>query len=858
MLREAEEHQRLQAIFNHALDAIFLADDEARLIDVNPAACRITGYSRDALLQRSLWDITPPAYIESGEKSWQKLLAFGRQTDEGKLLCSDGSIVRIEYHAAANIIPGLHLFILRDISDRKLAQQTQQYLNRQLQRRSQELVALYEIGQKFITTLDLEQIYQTMYDEIGQRLLNSPHLVVALVDEDREAIICDFAIIDGERIDATQFPPIPLTGINGEVIRSGQPRIVDVRQALSKIDEDNKAHIGDERQTLSGLYVPLITGNKVIGTINVQHYEADAYSETDLALLSILASQAAAAIENAHLFQQTQEEIRERQQRERELAAIAGMSAALRSDLTRTQMLPVILDRLLDLLGAEGAGLAAYDAVADSIVIDLAHGVHKDLFMGLSFNLEGTLFGHVVAYNEPYITADSGRSRLFQQSKLPAGLPAFACVPLSVQEKIVGALYAGRQAPFLPKEIGLLTAVADIAANAIHRATLYEQTQTQAEQIAQIIRSVPDGVLLLDEQRRVLLANPAAQTLLASLTKAQVGDTLTQLGQIPLDELLVAAPTEQWHDVRNEKRTFEIIARPLAAGPTAAGWVLVMRDVTESRLVQQQLQQQERLAAVGQLAAGIAHDFNNLMSIVLLYTQLIASSSDLSSRDRERLATIGQQAEHAARMIQQILDFSRRSVMERQPLDLRAIIEQQVELLQHTLPEYIDIVYERRPGQYLVQADPTRMQQIIVNLALNARDAMPDGGRLTFSLERLEVDQSGQRLPPAIANGQWIRLIVRDTGDGIAPENLDHVFEPFFTTKAPGKGTGLGLAQVHGIVAQHGGHIVVDSQLGTGTAVIVYLPALLLPTPLLQAPLPADLPQGNRELVLVGRQRSLQ
>jgi two-component system, cell cycle sensor histidine kinase and response regulator CckA len=847
-----QESQRLQAIFEHALDAIFLADDQARLIDANPAACRLTGYNYDELLSRSLWDLTSPAYITRGKIRWQQLLKEGSRTNEGVLQRRDGTLLRIEYHAVANIISGLHLFILRDISERKLAQETLQQLNAQLKRRNRELIALHEIGQKFITKLNLDDVYQTMYDEIGQRLLGSPHLVVTLADEAKDIVVCDFAIIDGERVDPTLFPPIPLSsGVNGEVIRSRQPRIVDLQKARDSIRDQDQAHIGDEKLPMSGLYVPLITGDKVVGTINVQHYEAEAYSETDMTLLSILASQAAAAIENARLYEQAQQEIQERQQRERELAAIAGMSAALRSDLTRTQMLPVILDRLLEMLGAEGAGVAVYDSANGDIVIELAHGADKEAFTGLRFESHENVFGHVITGNTVYVTADTQQSDLVDQSNLPGSLPTLACVPLSVQEKVVGALYAARQKPFQPAEMSLLTAVADIAANALHRATLYEQTQTHAEQIDQIIRSVPDGVLLLDEQQRILLANPAAQTLLDRLAQANVGDILTQLGATPLQKLLKPPPTGQWHDVAVNKYTFEIISRPLVAGPTPAGWVMVLRDVTEGRLVRQQLQQQERLAAVGQLAAGIAHDFNNLMSIILLYTQLVNKSPELTDRNRERLATIGQQAEHAARMIQQILDFSRRSVMERQPLDLHSIIEKQVDLLQHTLPEHIAIDYESEPGQYTVRADPTRIQQIIVNLALNARDAMPHGGRLTFSLKRLEVNGRDDWPHPNVAVGQWICLTVKDTGDGIAPENLDHVFEPFFTTKAPGEGTGLGLAQVHGIVAQHGGHIVVESQLGEGTAVVIYLPALVLPTQTWLDGEQAALPQGSGELVLV-------
>lgn len=546
------------------------------------------------------------------------------------------------------------------MTQHKQTEQVQQALNAHSERRKQELVALYEIGQKFISTLDLDLLYQTIFDEIGQRLLGAPHFIVALVDEASETTICDFAIIDGERADPTLFPPFPLNqGMTGEIVKSRQPRLLDLEQARARINPEHQTHIGDEKLPMSALYVPLITADKVVGTLSVQHYDVDAFSEIDLTLLAILANQAASAIQNAQL---------------------------------------------------------------------------------------------------------------------------------------------------------------------------YQQVQNQAVQITQIMDSVPDGVLLLDEQQQVLVANPEGQVSLRLLADAGVGDRLTHLGDYPLNELLAPPAVGQWHMITynrgKKERVFETIARSLVADAAGGGWVMVLREVTESRLVQQQLQKQERLAAVGQLAAGIAHDFNNMLSVILLYTQMVDRSPQLSDRDHERLATINQQAEHAARMIQQILDFSRRSVLERQSIDLWAVVHEQVGLLQHTLPEHIEILVEGKPGQYLVQADHTRIQQIIMNLAVNSRDAMPQGGQLLFRLEQIWLKQADKRPFPDMPDGPWIQLTVRDTGQGISPENLDHIFEPFFTTKAPGEGTGLGLAQVHGIVAQHQGHIEVESEVGEGTAVTIYLPAL--------------------------------
>jgi CheY-like chemotaxis protein len=207
-------------------------------------------------------------------------------------------------------------------------------------------------------------------------------------------------------------------------------------------------------------------------------------------------------------------------------------------------------------------------------------------------------------------------------------------------------------------------------------------------------------------------------------------------------------------------------------------------------------------------------------------------------------------------LIQQILDFSRRAVLERRPLDLGVLVKEHVGLLRRTLPESIDVGLVLHPvdrgiADYMVLADPTRMQQMVTNLALNARDAMPDGGELRFELEVLKVRPGESPLLPEMEAGDWVMLTVVDTGTGISTDVMPRIFEPFFTTKTP-LGSGLGLAQVHGIVGQHKGRITVDTEVGKGTVFTIYLPAYSPESS--AAILPkgsSSLPLGQGELILV-------
>jgi two-component system, cell cycle sensor histidine kinase and response regulator CckA len=277
----------------------------------------------------------------------------------------------------------------------------------------------------------------------------------------------------------------------------------------------------------------------------------------------------------------------------------------------------------------------------------------------------------------------------------------------------------------------------------------------------------------------------------------------------------------------------------------------VSRDITERKRVEAQLQQQERLAAVGQLAAGIAHDFNNILAVIILYAQHLAESEDLPAHHRERLAVVNNQAWHASQLVEQILDFSRRAILEQRPLNIVPLFKEQVKLLNRTLPENIDITFSYRDGDYIVNADPTRIQQMLTNLVVNARDAMPNGGTLTIALDRLSVTADDPPPLPEMRPTDWIRITVSDTGTGIAEDALPHIFEPFFTTKEPGKGSGLGLAQVYGIIGQHGGHIGVKTEPEQGTTFAIYLPAFVEKPAAVSATPLVGTPKGNGELVLI-------
>jgi PAS domain S-box-containing protein len=252
----------------------------------------------------------------------------------------------------------------------------------------------------------------------------------------------------------------------------------------------------------------------------------------------------------------------------------------------------------------------------------------------------------------------------------------------------------------------------------------------------------------------------------------------------------------------------------------------VSLDVTTRRRLEQQYLQAQKMEAVGQLAAGIAHDFNNLLVAIGGYAELVMSTFDVSDARRVDLLEVRKAAERAAILTRQLLAFSRRQVLRSKVLDLNLLVGDVQKLLRRTLREDIDLVLNLSTAVAPIRADPSQLEQVLLNLAVNARDAMPRGGHLRFTTEDVEVDEAlAARFFP-MPPGPYVRLTVADTGIGMPVEVQARIFEPFFTTKERGKGTGIGLATAYGIIQQSGGFIWVESQPGRGSVFSIYLPAV--------------------------------
>jgi PAS domain S-box-containing protein len=380
------------------------------------------------------------------------------------------------------------------------------------------------------------------------------------------------------------------------------------------------------------------------------------------------------------------------------------------------------------------------------------------------------------------------------------------------------------------------------------------------------IERMPIGCLVTGPDGRYTGWNPAAERIFGFTQQEALGRTPFELVVKPGTEELIR---DTWRRLyagdmsahftaecrAKDGRTVlcEWYNTPLR-GPdgTVESILSMVLDVTERHRLEEQVRQAQKLEAIGQLAGGVAHDFNNLLTIINGYSDLVLESLRPDDPARGLLDEIKKAGERSASLTRQLLAFSRKQVLAPRVLDLNAVILDTEKMLQRVIGEDVRLTTDLHPRLGGVKADAGQLQQVLLNLAVNARDAMPRGGRLTIVTRAVTLDEGAAHARPGVRPGPYALLEVADTGCGMVPEVRAHIFEPFFTTKGPGKGTGLGLAVVHGIVQQAGGHIEVSSEPGAGTAVAIYLPLVGQPArsgKSFAGPPPA--PRGSETVLLV-------
>lgn len=619
-----------------------------------------------------------------------------------------------------------------------------------------------------------------------------------------------------------------------------------------------KALWGEEMQALTALgaelFVPLKAKGDLVGILALgPKLSEEPYTADDQRTLTTLANQIATALENARLHEETR-------RRYRELVLLNRIIAASTSSQDLESMLHTVCQELVlaysvdwawgVVLAADGSRASVVNIPAKALAA-LARGVVQST--GTLASPPGEAARPVAwtleAAADPLLAYVLERQRLvvvqaFQadvqlapvrRQMISFGMASLLALPLSVEGRAEGVLCLASRAPreFSSHEIGLALRVAEQVSGALARARLIETQQ----RLSTVVEQSAEAVMISDVDGTIVYVNPAFEQLCGHARAESIGrdpkEFLDGKGEGTLYWQLARCMADkevQQGRVASRKKngdtyTVDAIVTPVRnqAGEVV-NYVATMRDVSREVQLQEQFRQSQKMEALGRLAGGIAHDFNNLLTVIHLSTRLLERHLDPQDALWPHVQRIGETGQRAADLTKQLLSFSRREVVETQVLQLNHLVEDMSGMLERIIGENIRFEVSLAPDLGPIRLDPSQVEQVIMNLVVNARDAMPEGGRLRIETANVRLDRAYAEVHPDMEPGSYVLLSISDTGVGMTDEVKSHIFEPFFTTKERGQGTGLGLSTVFGIVKQNKGHIRFESEVGQGTTFTIYLP----------------------------------
>ncbi|MCB9436697.1 MAG: PAS domain S-box protein [Anaerolineales bacterium] len=858
-LRESE--QRFRSVVEQSTDGIILTDEAGRIVEWNVALEDMTGVRREEALGQTIWDMqfrmapdelrSPENYqrlkttLEHGFRG--RLLPYTSDLPESIIQRPDGKqrVIQTSVFPIQSDDHWMAVSFIRDVTDYRLSKDNISLLNQELKRRHEELVAVHEISKVLASTLDLQTIFHVMYEEVAVRLLNTPHFVVALYDTATELISCHYAIVDHEKVDPAQFPVMPLgTGPTSDTIRSREVQLLDLRPIRSELKTQGRMHqIGDERLPATALYVPLLSGDGVMGVLSFQSYQPNAFDQTHVALVSTIATQAAIALQNALLYTQVREHANE-------LTALYNATSVLFKAETVHEMAQQIVEAVVREFGQADCGLLLIDADQNRMVrvartgqylVQTEAAVWLD---GVSLVAESARLGELVYAPD-----------VAQHSSYVANVPTTQSelvVPLKTANGVIGVLdlQSSQLHAFSERDRRVVLTFAERAAQALENMQLYEQINQYAahletrvnERTAELNRAKVhveailnhshDGIMVVDRQLRCQEVNPAFVRMFGY-------ERIQQLIGRPLaailnDENLI--DMLGWVFQQQEPHRIEVVAQrqdgtvfdaDVALAPITnveAQQVSVIcswRDITERKQMELDLRQAlEKERVLNEMktrfVSTVSHEFRTPLATIQAAADVLHRYYDRMDTDR-RQAQFGKirlQIQHLIHMLDGVLTLQRSDRVGLKPqwetVDFAKLCQEIVDEIGATSKQHIIHLAVTR-NNTRATTDPNLVRQIIGNLVTNA----------------IKYSPPDRPIDVVLFAGQEQTLIqVRDQGIGIPEDEQQHLFTDFFRASNANSipGTGLGLTIVRRATEALGGEVSFESTVGQGTTFTVILP----------------------------------
>jgi PAS domain S-box-containing protein len=778
-------------------------------LEVNEAAVAKYGYSRDEFLRMRITDIRPPERIPDLLGVLGKERPALEESGEWTHLLKDGRTIHVEIASRTLTFAGKSaaLVVVRDITGRKQAEDAIANYNERLR-------ILHQIDREMIAGEGPAAIAAAALPPL-RKLLGVPRAIVNLFDLATGEVEW-LAAAGRHRVHVGPGVrySIRLMG-DVEALRRGEPQLIDVHALPPGPEVDALLASGVHVY----LVVPMIAGEELIGALSFGGASAP-FSTEQVTIAQEAAAQFAIALAQARLYERIKHQALELEvqvrERTRELLLQHESEERFRGAFEHTNVAMVLTDLDHRFVRANDAFAQLFGYSREEILnLSMADVTHPD-DLAESHERRGPLL--------------AGESQFFQMEKRylhKDGHVIWGLVNVSLVRDTSGRplLYVGQ--------------VQDIT----ERKIADESLRQSEEQVRLLLNSTAEAIYGIDLQGKCTFCNPACIRMLGYADSSRlVGQDMHALMQhsradgssYPVNEcricqaFLKGAGTHVVDEVfwRADRTSFpvEYWSYPIRRAGQIVGAVVTFLDITERKHLEDQFRQSQKMEAIGRLAGGIAHDFNNLLTIIIGFSEMALEGLHAGDPLADQIDQIRQSGVRASLLTRQLLTFSRKQIVVPTSLDLHEIVTEMDRMLRRLIGEDIELRTSSLGPLARVQADAGQIEQVIMNLVVNARDAMPKGGRLTIETANVELDQGYADMHAGVQPGPYVLLAVSDTGCGMDEATRARIFEPFFTTKEPGKGTGLGLATVFGIVKQSGGQVEVYTEVNLGTTFKVYLP----------------------------------
>jgi PAS domain S-box-containing protein len=887
-LRESEDRYRDLVEYSQYL--ILTHNLEGQILSVNQGGAKILGYEQRDLLNKKIPDLLPieirnefDTYLDTIRKDGvAKGLMLVHTASGEKRIWEYNNTLRTE-GVTAPIVRS----IAHDVTDRLRAEKAVKGL-------SQENAIMAEIGRIISSTLNIEEVYERFAKEV-RKLFPIDRILVNIVNPKNHTITVAY-VFGVEVAGRKQGDAIPYNDPFIEELIIRRSNVLIQTEDDNELAEGYPILLNTFRAGLrSMMSIPLISKDQVIGLLHFRSTKPNAYTETDLRLAEKVGNQIAGAIANAQLFaerKRIEEELRENEKRLQALmdASPLGISWAdtegnikycnpkfseyfgytlediptvtewrrlAYSNQFLREKLPILF---VDLAEAHKQGKLGK---VKELIITCKDGSTRCVEGALTFTSDRVLS----TYND--LTERKKAEELLKESEEEARQLAHENAIMAEIGRIISSTlniedvyerFTEKVHDLIPFDWCAITTInhkdnrvcaryiSGVEVPGIRVGKTVPLSGTVAEEILQ---SRSGFLIQMKDEKEVIKRLPRLLPTFQAGFRSMISVPLFSKDEVIGILHLRSRKLDDYSE--RDLRLAEKVGNQIAGAIANAQLFAERKRAEEERsALQEQLRQSQKMEAVGKLAGGVAHDFNNLLTVIHGYSELILNSLDQNSRLRQDVLEIMHASERASSLTNQLLAFSRKQVLQPKVLDLNVHVSNMDKMLRRMIGEDIELVSLLAKDLGRIKADPGQIEQVILNLAINAKDAMPNGGKLTIETANVLLDESYARSRIGVIPGRYVMLSVSDTGSGMTPEIKERIFEPFFTTKEKGKGTGLGLSTVYGIIQQSGGDVWVYSEPGVGTTFKIYLPTIEEGTkPLRPTAVPTKSTQGFETILLV-------